>query len=396
MLATLGLAIASEATQRGLLTDAFWAWYGYQTALVVLLSLLSLSLLTRIGEYRIERDRDQLARMDSERRMHRESARAALPLALQTRLRGMSAGDIEWAAMRLLLEHLLPEVPVRTAAIVAHGYHGHDLLLVEPAEYGSALENDITANSLQLKRFAIEGQVLQRPLSGNPEPSIEALLPLRVRAPGWGLLMLRRDGSDGFSTDELALAEEFLRLAVLHADETVATWQLRRSAELDALTGTFNRRSTDQWLARAFLDAHRRDEALSLLFIDIDRFKSVNDRLGHAGGDHCLREVAAALTAALEDGGHLGRYGGEEFVALLPGRAGAEARAMGERLRAAVERAELEFEGRKLRVTVSIGVATRLERESTPAAAIERADKALFAAKRGGRNCVHVAPATFS
>jgi diguanylate cyclase (GGDEF)-like protein len=221
-------------------------------------------------------------------------------------------------------------------------------------------------------------------------------VPLQVRAPGWGLLMLQREGGEGFSTEEMALAGEFARLATLHADEALAAYQLRRSAELDALTGAFNRRSIDQWLARAFLDASRRQQALSLLFIDIDHFKSINDRLGHAGGDHCLREVAAALRGALQEGDLLGRYGGEEFIALLPGRAGADAREMGERLRATVERSEIEYEGRGERVTVSIGVATRLERESTPAAAIERADKALYAAKRGGRNCVHVAPAVFT
>lgn len=396
VLVTIGLAIVSQATQSGLLPMQLWIWYGYQSSLVLLLSLLSLSLLSRIGEYREERDRDQLARMDSERRVQRESARAALPLALQSRLRGLSAGDIEWAAMRIVLEHLLPQVPVRAAAVVARGYHGRDLSLVEPADENDMLESYIAANTLQLKRYAIEGQPLQQPLPGNPEPSTEALLPLRIRAPGWGLLLLRRDGSDGFSTDEMAMAQEFLRLATLHADEAVGTWNLRRSAEFDALTGTFNRRSIDQWLARAFHDADQRNQPLSLLFIDIDRFKSINDRLGHAGGDHCLREVALALRTAIEDGDFLGRYGGEEFVALLPGRAGAQAREMGERLRAAVERMEMVYESRKIKVTVSVGVSTRLERESTPAAAIERADKALYEAKRSGRNRVHVAPAIFS
>jgi diguanylate cyclase (GGDEF)-like protein len=225
---------------------------------------------------------------------------------------------------------------------------------------------------------------------------MEAVVPLAIRAPGWGALLLRRAGNDGFSTEEMALAGEFARLAVLHADEAVASHQLRRSAELDALTGTFNRRSVDQWLARSFLEADRRQQTLSLLFIDIDHFKSINDRLGHAGGDECLRQVAAALRAALDDDDLLGRYGGEEFVVLLPGKGGAEAREVGERLRAAVERCLLEYEGRVERLTVSVGVATRLEQESTPAAAVERADKALYAAKRGGRNCVHVAPAVFS
>ena len=166
--------------------------------------------------------------------------------------------------------------------------------------------------------------------------------------------------------------------------------------KINALTGTFNRRSIDQWLARAFLDAHRRQQPLSLLFIDIDHFKSINDRLGHAGGDHCLREVAQALRRSLDEGDLLGRYGGEEFVVLMPGRGGADAREAAERLRNAVDRADIVYEGRPEHLTVSIGVATRLPQESTPAAATERADKALYAAKRGGRNCVHVAPAVFT
>jgi diguanylate cyclase (GGDEF)-like protein len=394
-LMTLGAGLANEAMARGLLADMLWTRYGYQVAMVAALATLSLSLFSRIGEYRDQRDRDRLARVDSERRMGREAARNALTLALQTRLRSQAAADIEWTAARLLLEHLVPQVPAATAAVVAYGYHGHDLLVVEPAGRKQAIAEDIAARSLQLKRMASNGLPLQQPLA-LATAATEALVPLQVRAPGWGLLMLQREGGDGFSTEEMALAGEFVRLATLHADEALAAYQLRRSAELDALTGTFNRRSIDQWLARAFLDADRRQQALSLLFIDIDHFKSINDRLGHAGGDHCLREVAAALRGALEEGDVLGRYGGEEFVALLPGRAGADAREMGERLRAAVERCEVQYEGRGERITVSIGVATRLERESTPAAAIERADKALYAAKRGGRNCVHVAPAVFT
>ena len=394
-LMTLAAGLANEAMARGLLADMLWTRYGYQVAMVAALATLSLSLFSRIGEYRDQRDRDHLARVDSERRMGREAARNALTLALQTRLRSQAAADIEWTAARLLLEHLVPQVPAATAAVVAYGYHGHDLLVVEPAGRKQAIAEDIAARSLQLKRMASNGLPLQQPLA-LATAATEALVPLQVRAPGWGLLMLQREGGDGFSTEEMALAGEFVRLATLHADEALAAYQLRRSAELDALTGTFNRRSIDQWLARAFLDADRRQQALSLLFIDIDHFKSINDRLGHAGGDHCLREVAAALPGALEEGDVLGRYGGEEFVALLPGRAGADAREMGERLRAAVERCEVQYEGRGERITVSIGVATRLERESTPAAAIERADKALYAAKRGGRNCVHVAPAVFT
>jgi diguanylate cyclase (GGDEF)-like protein len=105
--------------------------------------------------------------------------------------------------------------------------------------------------------------------------------------------------------------------------------------------------------------------------------------------------VAQALRTALGEGDLLGRYGGEEFIAVLPARGGAAARMVGEQLRGDVERLMLEWEGQPLRLTVSVGVATRL-RDERPPETIDRADKALYAAKRGGRNCVHVAPAVFS
>ena len=389
-------ALARTGLSHGMLPDTLWTRSGYQLALLVTAAVVMIGLISRIGEYRDQRDRDRLARLDSERRMAREAARAELTLALQTQLRVLPASDIEWNAFRLLLEHLLPHVPVASGTAVAYGYHGHDLLLVEPSTAKPAVQEDIVGRTVVLRRLAQAGLPLQQPRTVQASPTMEAVVPLAIRAPGWGVLLLQRSGSAGFSTEELALAGEFARLAVLHADEALAAFQLRCSAEVDALTGAFNRRTIDQWLTRAFVDAHRQQQPLSLLFIDVDHFKAINDRLGHPGGDHCLRVVAATLRGALEEGDLLGRYGGEEFVVLLPGRAGAQAREIGERLRAAVERCHIEYEGQVEPLTVSVGVASRLDRESTPAATVERADKALYSAKRGGRNCVQVAPAVFS
>jgi diguanylate cyclase (GGDEF)-like protein len=222
---------------------------------------------------------------------------------------------------------------------------------------------------------------------------LHAVVPLPIRAPGWGVLLLRRAG--GFSDEELALASDFARIAVQHADEAAAALQLRRSAELDPLTGTFNRRTTDLWLARCFTEAHRDERPLSLLFVDVDHFKGINDTHGHACGDACLRQISEVLRRELEPGDVMGRYGGEEFVVVLPGRNGDGARQLAERLRAAVELARLEWNGKPIRLTVSVGVSTRLPSERQPDAALERADRALYAAKRAGRNQVNVAPAVF-
>ncbi|MEP6634638.1 MAG: diguanylate cyclase, partial [Luteimonas sp.] len=393
-------ALCLEIAVRGNLELLGWMRYGYQIILVMCAAVLGVGLISRIGEYRDQRDRERLARADSERRMRREAARTELGAELQMKLKTLAAGDIEWSAFRMLLDALLPQVPADSAALIAYGYHGHDVLVCEPAGVKQAVHETLAKRGLVLKRLAALAMPLQQPGTSatNPTDSLvtEAVVPLPIRSPGWGVLLLERAGTEGFTGEELALAGDFIRLTIMHADQALAAINLRRSAELDALTGTFNRRTIDQWLARSFSDAVHRGEPLSVLFVDLDHFKAINDRLGHACGDHCLRELAAALRSALGEGNLLARYGGEEFIAVLPGHGGAAARMIGEQLRAAVENTDIQWEGQSVRVTVSVGVATRLDNETTPAATIDRADKALYAAKRSGRNCVQVAPAVFA
>jgi len=397
------LTIASGAVRHlvllGRVDDFAWARSGYQVGLVAAMAILAVGVISRISEYRDQRDRDQLARMDSERRMQREAARSDLNAALQAKLRACAEADIEWTAFRLLLDHLVPLVRAENAVALARGYHGQDVQVVAPTARKVEVEAAIGRRELVLKRHAANGIPLQQPVtvSGGPtRVAMEAMIPLQIRAPAWGMLLLERAGGEGFTTEELALAGEFARLTLGHVDQTLASIQLRRSAELDALTGTFNRRTIDQWLARSFADAGRDGQPISVLFVDMDHFKAINDKYGHACGDQCLRMVAQALRSALGDGDLLGRYGGEEFIAVLPGRGGAAARVVGEQLRGDVERLTIDWEGQALRLTVSVGVATRLDEDARPADTIDRADKALYAAKRGGRNCVHVAPAIFS
>lgn len=393
LLLTLTALGARVALDQGEVADEAWTRYGYQLALLALLVVLGLGLIMRIGSYREQRDRERDARVDSERRMQREAARAALARVLQARLRELAPADIEWTAFRLMLEHLLPHVPAARAALVAHGYHGRDVVVAEPIDDRRLIDTLEGTRLLMLKRQSLTGRPLQRAETAEGRRSIEAVVPLAVGPEGWGALLLQREGETGFADDELATAAEFVRLTALHANEAVATQALRRTAELDALTGTLNRRSIDQWLSRQS-NARARDQAFSLLFVDIDHFKRINDLHGHACGDHCLRNIAAALRIGLRPQDVLGRYGGEEFIALLPGCDASTARGIAERLRISVEDCTVEWQGSRLRLSVSIGVATRAPRE-TPPALVDRADRALYAAKREGRNRVSVSPAVF-
>lgn len=157
----------------------------------------------------------------------------------------------------------------------------------------------------------------------------------------------------------------------------------RRNALTDPLTGLPNRRAFEQDVA----DLRVEGQEASLLIADVDRFKLVNDTHGHAAGDYVLQRLATTLRDNLRHNDLLARLGGEELSILLPDTGVQEARVVAERLRAAVETMDLEWQGRPLQVTISIGVA--VGRGSTAAATLfTQADAALYAAKRAGRNRV--------
>jgi diguanylate cyclase (GGDEF)-like protein len=157
-------------------------------------------------------------------------------------------------------------------------------------------------------------------------------------------------------------------------------------AATDALTGLPNRRQFDRALSSEWRRARRGSKPVSLLMIDIDYFKELNDRVGHAAGDDCLRRIAAAIQANVKRSGDLAaRYGGEEFAAILPETEARDALVVAERIRRAVEGLNLAYSA-----TVSIGVTTVLPDSSLSAEkALAIADEALYEAKQGGRNlCV--------
>lgn len=166
-------------------------------------------------------------------------------------------------------------------------------------------------------------------------------------------------------------------------------------ADSDGLTGVLNHRALITLLAKEFAEARAHSLPLALLFLDLDHFKAINDRHGHMAGDVCLKAIAEAIAVEVHDGQHFGRYGGEEFLIILPGSRHAEALAIGERLRRRVESLRIDADDQTLRLTASIGVANMLESHDSPERLLERADAALYGAKAAGRNrvIIHQAPA---
>ncbi|MFG1300377.1 sensor domain-containing diguanylate cyclase [Xanthobacter sp. V3C-3] len=166
--------------------------------------------------------------------------------------------------------------------------------------------------------------------------------------------------------------------------------QLESMATTDQLTGLPNRRAIDAQLASELRRARRDAMPLALLMVDIDHFKRVNDTYGHAAGDVALRAVAGRIADMLHRAGDFaGRFGGEEFVVLLPATTLEGARITAERIRADIERAMIDTGEAKIRLTASVGVAVSVATD-TPTDLLSRADSALYAAKGTGRNRVSV------
>jgi len=168
---------------------------------------------------------------------------------------------------------------------------------------------------------------------------------------------------------------------------------LREKVQLDALTGLRNRAFFDTRLDAEIATALRHRRPLSLVMIDLDHFKSLNDRFGHPFGDAVLQRVGDHLTHAIRPMDSACRYGGEELALILPDADLEGARSVAERLREQIRALPFEARGQKVVVTASMGVAeldptTTIARRTLSASLIESADRALYAAKRGGRDCV--------
>jgi len=156
-------------------------------------------------------------------------------------------------------------------------------------------------------------------------------------------------------------------------------------SEKDLLSGALNRRGIESRLGSELKRSSRSLQRLSVALVDIDNFKAINDRYGHAAGDSAVREVSLALSNTLRDGDHLGRFGGDEFLVILPMTAANQAAIAAERLRRAV--GNLHALGGDKRLTLSIGI-TEASPDDDAITLIARADEALYEAKSGGRDCL--------
>jgi diguanylate cyclase (GGDEF)-like protein len=185
------------------------------------------------------------------------------------------------------------------------------------------------------------------------------------------------------------------RIVELQAELVAAREALREQATRDPLTWLWNRSSIMEILARELAKAEREGSAVGLIMADLDHFKRINDTCGHQAGDAVLREAARRMQASLRTYDAVGRYGGEEFVIIMPGSSNSSATHLAERLRFAINREPVKLADRSVSFSISLGVTVSAPGVRTdPEALIRVADEALYRAKDLGRNRVEwVAPA---
>ena len=165
--------------------------------------------------------------------------------------------------------------------------------------------------------------------------------------------------------------------------------EIYRLTIIDGLTDIHNKRYLLEFLDRELARSARYQRPLALMMFDLDRFKNINDELGHLGGDFTLREISACVKGSIRKEELFARYGGEEFIVVLPETPDEGALIVAERLRALVEKHHFLYEGKSFPVTISVGVATTNGDETlTPNELIRQADEKLYQAKNLGRNKV--------
>jgi diguanylate cyclase (GGDEF)-like protein len=195
-------------------------------------------------------------------------------------------------------------------------------------------------------------------------------------------------GADDYITKPINFAELEARVRSLLRIKSLQD-QVERLSKTDALTEIDNRRHLEQRLEETFEHSARMQEPFACVMCDLDKFKSVNDTHGHQAGDAVLRQLAALLKTAAREIDRVGRYGGEEFMLILPGATAEAAVTFAERVRKSVEEHTFAFDGGSVQRTISCGVAGWPHPRITNVDALVRAaDDALYVAKERGRNCV--------
>jgi diguanylate cyclase (GGDEF)-like protein len=275
------------------------------------------------------------------------------------------------------------------SVVVAEGYRkdllGNRLSLESPTWAGWVLRAREEPLAIRMERRS--GMPILDPKERSTAGASFLAVPLKAQKRVSGALLLTRQG-ESFTARELRLLRIYCNQAAVVLENAIVHERVENLAATDGLTGLFNRRYFDSAFARELARCDRSSSSLGLLLADIDHFKSFNDTYGHAMGDLVLKKVAGILSGALRKADVLARFGGEEFVILLPNVTARGALESAERLRQSVAAAAVHPGGPRKQVTVSIGAALFPTDASDSESLLKAADEALYDAKHLGRNRV--------
>jgi diguanylate cyclase (GGDEF)-like protein len=275
-----------------------------------------------------------------------------------------------------------------TGELVVRGVAGIDPALVGTRHApGSGLAGRAVLQGIPVRA---EGAEAAAALPGADAPvAVVLAVPLLLQDGCAGALLYGRAGAVAFDEDELKLMSSAARQVATAVENVRLHQTMVRLSQTDNLTGVQNRRQLFSRLELERERAARFAEPFALLLLDVDRFRELNEAVGHVRGDAVLRDVASLLLREVRGVDLVARYGGEEFAVVLPRAGAAEAEEAAERLRAAVAGSAFE-EAPGGRVTVSVGAAWCPGDARDVATLVDAADAALFAAKRAGRNAARL------
>lgn len=276
-------------------------------------------------------------------------------------------GEVAWATRGHLVT---PEWPVDAGAEVAKSCEHDRLVFIEDGM--SRADGFVVFGGTEIKRTLAS----------------LAIVPMKAQEGIIGALVLESDPPAHMTRGD---AKNLRLLALLGTAALETLWEIEeinRRARTDALTGLANRQQFEERLTRIVMETNRFGGSCALVVIDIDRFKHVNDTYGHQVGDEVLKEVSRVLQNAVRTVDLCARYGGEEMALLLPQTDLAGAGLLAERLRRAVGDEPVRVKGHEIPITISLGVAAYPEGASSRDELFAAADRALYSAKRAGRNKV--------
>ncbi|TVM15677.1 GGDEF domain-containing protein [Oceanidesulfovibrio indonesiensis] len=256
------------------------------------------------------------------------------------------------------------------------------------------LDSAASLNGICLKDY----RIVSLPTTGRtinpPSKGKTIILPLKAAGEIFGCIGIAGPKNYSLGRDQVELMNSAVSHLGLALRNAVLFSEARNEADYDGLTMIHNRRSFERRLKEELMRHQRYGHTMSLLLLDIDHFKAINDTYGHLAGDAVLAAVARTIRSAVRTCDYPARYGGEEFVIILPQTSAMQANILGERLRREIANLGFTEEGASFHVTASIGIADiNPESHITSPQLVRRADRALYAAKNRGRNRVMVAAA---